>query len=61
MAMRKQNKCGKRTFHSLEAATRPVLQANAQGTEEQKRPLRTYYCHRCGGYHLTSKEYGYPG
>jgi hypothetical protein len=57
----KQKKCRKRIYSSFEAATRAVLQANAQRTEEQKLPLRMYYCHRCGGYHLTSKEYGYPG
>ena len=59
MARKKQkNKCGKRTFHSLEAANRALLALQAKPAEG-KVPLRTYHCHRCGGFHLTSKEYGY--
>jgi hypothetical protein len=54
---RKKSRCGKRVYYSLDEATKVVLRA----WREQKLPLRTYFCHRCGGYHLTSKEYGYPG
>jgi hypothetical protein len=65
MAKKKKRNCGKRLY-TLDETTRVVLRANANrplavgsGEEEgAKRPLRTYFCQRCGGYHLTSKEYG---
>jgi hypothetical protein len=62
VAPKKKKKCTKRVY-SLEEATRLVLRANANGGryEGGKRPLRSYFCYRCSGYHLTSKEYGYPG
>jgi hypothetical protein len=63
---KKKKKCSKRVY-TLDEATRVVLRANANrrpalgsGQEGKKQPLRTYFCHRCCGYHLTSREYGYP-
>jgi len=58
---KKKKKCTKRVY-TLDEATRLVLRANTEGgwNEGERRPLRSYFCYRCGGYHLTRKEYGYP-
>ena len=42
--------CGKRTHRNKTAAIAAAIRLSRNNV-----PLRTYYCHKCRGHHLTSK------
>lgn len=45
--------CGKITYPKETDAKKHMH--DIQNTGSKKKPVRTYYCNKCGGWHLTSK------
>jgi hypothetical protein len=50
---RKTCECGKRCYPTEREAYNGLAECRAKGRCER----RYYYCHMCGGWHLTSQQY----
>jgi len=49
--------CAKYLYLTQSEARKELARIQATKTSEgQKKPVRYYYCEKCGGWHLTSKE-----
>lgn len=48
--------CGKKRFRDHLEATRALHTIGNNALPGSRRPIRSYECHRCGGWHLTSQR-----
>lgn len=46
-------------YPSIELAERSMYYIRSRAKKNQVVPERAFYCHKCGGYHLTSEEKDY--
>lgn len=47
--------CTKRRYRSRAEADQKVSEIHNKDKGDNKKPIRSYFCNQCGGYHLTSQ------
>lgn len=53
-------RCKKRRYIYWAQAQKALLKVQKRFVgPPNKKPRRAYYCSKCAGFHLTSKEFGY--